>query len=302
VPRSLAKAGFEVTLLTPRNSLAERSRFVSRVAYLADETTPLQWIHAFAATVKAISPALVMPCDDISFRLLAMLVLSPPPQLQPLLQETLARLIRTSLGDPAHYRTTVDKTRLSSAAAQAGGRVPPHAVIAGPDDASAFASAHGYPVVIKRPFMASGVGVRIVADADELPGAVATLAAPMPDDLEPDASRRLLIQKHIDGHICHQHVAVWQGRMLAGYASDRLRADGGSRAPGTVVRYRNADELREFSERLVGAFGMTGLFAGEYLIERETGLPYLAEIRRIGAATHYGTVMNVDLCAALHAR
>ena len=30
-PRALAKAGFEVTLLAPRNSLAESSRFVARM-------------------------------------------------------------------------------------------------------------------------------------------------------------------------------------------------------------------------------------------------------------------------------
>ena len=84
-PRALARAGFEVTLLTPRNSLAEASRYVSRIAYLPDDATPMQWIHALAATVKAASPAQVIPCDDMSFRLLAMLVNSPPPQLQPML-------------------------------------------------------------------------------------------------------------------------------------------------------------------------------------------------------------------------
>lgn len=57
IPRALAKAGFEVTLLTPRNALAETSRFVTRVAYFADRTTPLDWIHAVAATVRGVSCA-----------------------------------------------------------------------------------------------------------------------------------------------------------------------------------------------------------------------------------------------------
>ena len=73
-------------------------------------------------------------------------------------------------------------------------------------------------------------------------------------------------------------------------------------APGPVVRYRDAPELRAMSERLVAAFGMTGLFTSEYIVERASGTPYLIEInRRIGPATHYGAVMNVDLCAALAA-
>ena len=46
---------------------------------------------------------------------------------------------------------------------------------------------------------------------------------------------------------------------------------------------------------------MTGLFTSEYLIERGTEHPYLLGInRRFSPATHYGAVMNVDLCAALY--
>ena len=301
-PRALAKAGFEVTLLTPRNSLAESSRFVRRVAYLEDHTTPLDWIQAVAATVRAVAPVQVMPCDDVSFRLLAMLVVAPPPRLQPALQAELATLIRASLGEPAHYRTSVDKTLLPGAAARAGVRVPPHAVIVTPEEGEAFAAEHGYPVVVKRPYTTAGDGVRIAASAAELRNAIATLGTPNPADLEPDPSRRLLVQKHIDGHICYQNVAAWEGRMLAGYAGDRLQAHGGAMAPGTVVRYHDAPELRAMSERLVAAFGMTGLFTSEYIVERETGTPYLIEInRRISPATHYGSSMNVDLCAALAA-
>jgi len=301
-PRALAKAGFEVTLLTPRNSLAEASRFVTRVAFLPDTATPLEWIHAVAATVRAVAPRQIMPCDDVSFRLLAMLALSPPPQMQPALQVELAGLVRASLGNPDHFRSSVDKTLICAAAANAGVRVPEHAVIGSVDEATAFADRHGYPVVVKRPYTTAGDGVRIVANAAELADAVTTLVAPKVDDLELDAPRRLLIQKHIDGGLCYQNVAAWQGRYLAGYAGDRLEAHAGPMTPGTVVRYHDNPALRDFAARLVEAFGMTGLFTSEYIIETSTGLPYLIEInRRISPGTHFGAVMNVDLCAAFHA-
>ena len=193
-PRALAKAGFEVTLLTPRNSLAESSRFVTRVAYLPDQATPLDWIHAVAATVRAVSPRQVMPCDDVSFRLLAMLALSPPPQMQPRLQAELAELVRASLGDPAHYAASVDKTLIYAAAGRAGVRVPEHAVISSVDEAMRFADRHGFPLVIKRPYTTAGDGVRIVENAAALGDAVTSLSAPKMDDLEPDASRRLVVQ------------------------------------------------------------------------------------------------------------
>jgi predicted ATP-grasp superfamily ATP-dependent carboligase len=301
-PRSLAKAGFEVTLLTPRNALAAASRYVARVAYLPDQATPLDWIHAVAATVRGISPAQIMPCDDVSFRLLAMLATAPPPQLQPSLRDALGELIIASLGDPAHYQTSVDKTALSSAAARAGVRVPEHVVVSRLDEAVTFARLHDYRVVVKRPYTTAGDGVRIVSDAAQLAEAVTALTLPTLDPLEADPARRLVVQRYVDGHICYQNVAAWRGRMLAGYAGDRLQAHGGPMAPGTVVRYRDEPQLRTFSERLVGAFGMTGLFTSEYLIERETRTPYLLEInRRISPGTHFGSMMNVDLCAALYA-
>jgi predicted ATP-grasp superfamily ATP-dependent carboligase len=301
-PRALSKAGFEVTLLTPRNSLAEKSRFVTRVAYLAGDTTPLDWIHAVAATIRAVSPVQVIPCDDLSFRLLAMLVVSPPPQLQPALQAELAELVRASLGDPAHYRTSVDKTLQTPAAARAGVRVPSHAVVTQRDEAIAFAVEHRYPLVVKAPFTTSGDAVRIVAGEAGLVDAVNELAKPRLHGLEPDTSGRVIVQQPIDGHVCYQNVAAWQGRMLAGYAGDPLQSHGGAMGPGTVVRFRHAPDLQEFAQRFVHAFGMSGLFTSEYMIERASGLAYLIGInRRISPATHYGAALNVDLCTALYA-
>ena len=238
----------------------------------------------------------------MSFRLLAMLAVSPPPQMQPALQAELAELVHASLGDPLFYRASVDQTLLPAAAARADVAVPASSVVDSKDAALDFAAVHGYPVVVKRPFTTASDGVRIVANAPELATAIADLATPKLDDLEPDASRRVLVQKHIDGHICYQNVAAWQGRTLCGYGGDGLQTHGNVITPGTVIRFRHAPELRRFTERLVQALGMNGLFTSEYMIERTTGQPYLIEIhRRISSSTHFGSDMNVDLCAALHA-
>jgi len=302
MPRALARAGFEVTLLTPRRSLAESSRFVRRVAYLADHTTPLDWIEAVAATVRAVTPAQIVPCDDVSFRLLAMLAVAPPPRLQAAVQAELTALIRASLGEATHYRTSVDKTLLPAAAARAGVRVPPHAVITTSGEGESFAADQGYPVVVKRPYSTASDGVRIAVGAAELRDAIATLGVPDPADFETGPPGRLLVQKHVDGHTCYHEIAAFEGRLLAGYAGDRLQTFGGITSPATVVRYRDAPELHAMSERLVAAFGMSGLFTSEYIAERDTGTPYLIDIERhTGPATHCGSVMNVDLCAALAA-
>jgi hypothetical protein len=50
--------------------------------------------------------------------------------MRPELQLRLAALVRESLGDPAHYTASTDKTRLPAAAEALGLRVPPYALCA----------------------------------------------------------------------------------------------------------------------------------------------------------------------------
>ena len=163
IPAALVQAGFEVSLLTPRNSLAEKSRFLSKVGYLPDNATFQQWVIAFAGAVKATAPRIVLPCDDMAFRLLAMLMHSPRG-LQPDMQVQLASLIRESLGDPDYYDISVDKTLLPSAAEAIGVRVPPYEIATTPEMAATFAAAHGYPIVLKRGHGFAGQGVAICAN------------------------------------------------------------------------------------------------------------------------------------------
>jgi hypothetical protein len=132
IPAALVQAGFEVSLLTPRNSLTEKSRFLSKVGYLPDNATFQQWVIAFAGAVKATAPRIVLPCDDMAFRLLALLMHSPRG-LQPDMQVQLASLIRESLGDPDYYDISVDKTLLPSAAEALGVRVPPYEIATTPE-------------------------------------------------------------------------------------------------------------------------------------------------------------------------
>lgn len=302
-PRALSRAGFDVTLLTPRNALAEHSRHLSRIAYLPEAATFLQWIHAFAGVVKAVEPVQAMPCDDMSFRLMSTLALSPPPQLRPELHAELAQLVHASLGDPAHYRESVDRTLLPAAAERAGLRTPPSAIVTTAAEAGSFAARHGYPLAAKRPHSSAGEGARIVADEAALAAAIGALVAASAGDLETADAGRVVLQKVIVGRRCHQEVAAWQGRTLAACAGDCMEpqeGDGGG--PATVIHFRDIPELRELPQRLVAAFGISGLVGLEWVVEAETGVPYLVEVnRRIGPATHYGALLGVDLCAALRA-
>jgi predicted ATP-grasp superfamily ATP-dependent carboligase len=300
IPRSLAAAGFEVALLAPKHSIAEKSGFVDRIGHLPDNATPKQWLYAFAATVKATSPRLVVPCDDKAFDLMQMVVLRPSANMRPEVQLQLAALITDSLGDPAHYRTSVDKTLLPPAAAAMGVRVPAHAVIADLAGAEAFAAGRGYPVVLKRGLSTAGDGVEIVERREQLAPAIAALTRTgrsVRGDADP---ARLLIQERIPGTIHYENTAAWRGTRIGGFAVERLQYED-VKGPATVIRCYDSAQIRDFSAKLVQGFGMTGLFATEYLVHRDTGDAYLLEInRRLTPGMHVGPRVSVDLCALLY--
>ena len=177
VPERLVKAGFAVSLLTPMNTLAEKSRFVSRVRHLPDDATPLQWVHAFTAAIDAFAPRIVISCGDTAQRLMQTLVLTPPPGMPPATHLRLAALVNESIGDPEHYRTSIDKTLLAPAAQALGVRVPPFAIVATPEDAESFGAAHNFEVVLKRSFGSAGDRVVIVSSRESLAQAFSRLSA-----------------------------------------------------------------------------------------------------------------------------
>jgi predicted ATP-grasp superfamily ATP-dependent carboligase len=302
IPRALARAGFDVALLTPRNALAEKSGYVGTIGHLPDDATPLQWLHAFAAMVKATAPRLVLPCDDMAFRLLQSLVHSPPQDLDPAQHLQLAALVRDSLGEPAWYRASVDKTLLPAAAEALGVRVPAFALMAAPEDGEAFAAAHGYPVAVKRGHGFAGLGVALCANAGALRRAHADLARPDAFDGEAAGARRLLVQAHVPGRALLYSVAAWKGAVLAGWAADKLAVNPPPTGPATVLRIHRSPEVRGFAETLARGFGMSGIFDLECMVDERSGTAYLIEInRRVAPGSHCGDAHGVDLCAALFA-
>ncbi len=302
IPRSLDDAGFEVSLLAPAGSLAEKSRFIARVGHLPNGATVEQWIFAFAAMVKACAPKLVVPGDDTAVRLLQMLVLAPPLDLQPALQRDLAALIAQSLGDPAGYRASIDKTLLPAAADAMGVRVATHARVANVAAAREFAAKHGYPIVLKRPHSTAGDGVTVCANEAEIATAFAALTESMMSDFEGVMAPGLLAQVFVDGTTAFYPAAAWKGELLVGYAAEKLVGHPEPMGPATVNRYHRSPALRDMAVALAKGFGMTGFFSLECIVDRKSGVPYLLEInRRIVANTHRGSAYDVDPCKALHA-
>ena len=300
MPRDLAMAGWGVALLAPEGSLAERSRYVRKIGHLPANAGSFEWVQAFAAMVKATAPQLVIPCDDTAFRLMQQLVIEPPETMQSVLHLQLATLIVDSLGDPAHYRASVDKTLLCPAAQAAGVRVPPYAVISAATEAKPFVAAYGWPVVLKRSHSSAGEGVAICGDIDTVTREFARLLRSQTLNLDDSDGHRLLVQAYIPGRTQYYAGTAWRGSLLCGYAVDKLAGE--PQGAASVVRYFHSADLQNSASKLVAAFGATGIFAPEYIVHEQTGEAYLVEInRRITPGTHRGGFINVATGAAFFA-
>jgi hypothetical protein len=299
MPRSLSRAGFDVSILIPKGSLAEKSRFVSRIGFLPHNATSREWVYAFAATVKATAPRIVLPCDDTALRLLMLLATAPPPDLQPELKVQLQVLVSDSLGDPAFYRTSIDKTMISAAAEAMGIPVPAHRVVSSLGETEPFIAAHGFPVVVKRSQSTAGEGVAICANRDELAAALSRLLQPGGLDLGDSTVGSVELQAHIPGRI-HFYVAVaWKGELLAGFAVDKL--EGEPMGPTTASRYFRSKAMHDLTARLAKGFGLTGIFSPEFVVQEHTKQPVLLELnRRMSHGTHIGASFGVDVAVALH--
>jgi hypothetical protein len=300
MPRNLANAGFAVSLLVPRGSVAEESRFLVNIGHLPANATPAAWVEAFTAMVESTSPRLVLPCDDTALRLLMLLALSPPAMMSPALHLRLAALIADSLGDPAFYRASIDKTMIGPAAAALGVRVPASIVVTALDDARRFIAAHGFPIVIKRSHSTAGEGVAVCADQGTVDREFARLMATPALDLDDLATGQIVFQEFIAGKIHFYTAVAWRGALVSGVAVEKI--EGEIKGPTSAVRYFASPQMHAATARLAAGFGITGIFSPEFIVDPAGGEPYLVEInRRISHGTHRGARINVDAGAALYA-
>jgi len=300
MPRALARAGFDVVLLAPTGSLAAKSRYISRIVSISAKAIPMEVLFALIRTVEDSSPRLLVPCDEMTVRLLFALRLKPPRGLDATASSRLATLLNDSLGDPQFYSVSIDKTMLPAAAEALGVRVPQYAVVSRVREAIVHASTIGYPVAVKRRFGFAGEGVSIAASQDELIAACEQLLRPDQLDLGVNHAPQLLVQKFIVGAHHSQALVALEGAPLAGFAWERASSSHPVKGQTTLLRFIHSPQTRAYSEMICRGFGMSGFFNMQYLVDGATGEAHLLEInRRLVTHMHLGERVGVDLAAAL---
>ena len=300
MPYELSSAGFNVTLLAPRDALATHTAFVDKIGYFPPDVTLYQWVQAVAGAVRAVRPALILPGDDVAVRTLMQLALRPPEGLRSDVRDELADVVRRSLGPPASWTDSIDKSRLFDVARRAGVPIADGDVAEREHDAAAIAAHLGYPVIVRPSRGSGGKGSARCDSEAELRSAIRL--APSPDGLDTGEPQRFVIQRFIDGRVVKRAALAWNGVEVAGFTRGRLETHPGPLGPASVVEFVGLPAVRDANLRLFAALDLHGLAGAQYMIEPDRGAALLIEIhRRMLPATHAGGLVGVDLAAALRA-
>jgi hypothetical protein len=132
---------------------------------------------------------------------------------------------------------------------------------------------------------------------------LSALLRPMQLDLGVQRPQKLLVQAFVHGAMLSQTMVAWDGVPLAGFARQREVAFTAGKGASAVVSTRKTPTIRDCTERMCRAFGMSGFFSVQYVEPDDGSPPVLLEInRRIVTFMHTDEYCGVDLCGALFQR
>ena len=309
---ALADAGCTIEGVCPSRHPLGKTSIVNRIhPYYG-----LSPVESLTNAIAAAKPDLIVPADDLAARHLHEL-------------HRHARhfgregahtraLIEKSLGAPESFPVLYERARFIDQARQEGILVPETEVIRDLDALRDYTDRIGFPVVLKANGTSGGEGVRVVRTMEEAERAFRALQAPpgmtralkrAVVDLDtrlirPVVLRRRFVvnaQAFVAGRDATSLVACWKGAVLGGLHFEVLNkqyTDG----PASVLRRIENAEMAAAAEKMVRRLKLSGLYGFDFMIEAQTGNPYLIEINpRTTQVAHLTFGPGGDLPAALYA-
>lgn len=307
---ALAASGCIPEAVCPRRHPLRRTTAVRNV----HTYHPLAPLPSIVKAIERTEPHFVIPGDDLSASHLHDLYV----RFRGKEDSTIAELVERSLGAPASFPTLYARTAFLHSARAEGIRVPRTEVISGLEDLRRWSATAGFPSVLKADRTSGGDGVKIVHNLEEAELAFRSLSSPpllakalkrafLDEDMAllwPSLRRRPYVvnaQAFVVGQEATSAVACWKGQSLASVQFLVLnKQDAGG--PSTVLRLIENPEMSAAAERVARRFALSGLHGFDFILEANTGNPFLIEINpRATQVGHLALGPGHDLPAALRA-
>jgi formate-dependent phosphoribosylglycinamide formyltransferase (GAR transformylase) len=309
---ALNDAGFTLdAVCLPRHPLQKTKAAHKTYAY--DSLAPLR---SLASAITASSPDLIIPGDDPATMQLHALYERESKRGRK--GALICSVIERSLGSPSSFPQVYARTGLLEIAQEEGIRVPRTEVLTDINQLREWGARTGFPAVLKSNGSSGGEGVRIVHSLEKAERAFRTLQAPpllaralkralIDGDktlILPSLLRRrsgLNIQEYVAGQEATSTVACWQGTLLAGLHFEVLNKTTPT-GPASVMRLIDSCEMSIAAEKIVRRLNLSGIVGLDFMLEEQTGNPYLIEVNpRATQVGHLTLGSGRDLPAALYA-
>jgi ATP-grasp domain len=307
LPKELNAAGLAVVAMCGSASPLRLTRYVAQLSVVTAQTVASE----LERLALEYGPVGIIASDELSVRHLHRLARDPGTS------EPMRSLLRRSLGDPRGYSVVTSKSATADLAKGMNISVPRQSRVRSVDEATSFARAGGFPVILKRENTYGGIGSVVCGSQPQLIHAYESLVTPSwlrrrfravarrdkLAALKELSKAPMIIQEFHEGQLVFSAAVADEGTMIAGLmalAEVVFPVPTGSSA---VIRAVDAPELLETSRALIAATRCSGFVGVDFMIARKSGRAYLLEINpRVTPLCHLGRLFGTDLCAAYAAR
>lgn len=293
LPKAFRRAGFHVTTFGFPQILMQRTHSVDEALLVSESASTDELIAALLAAMERSNADIAIPTDATAILLLHAAALEARRQGR---ATKLLTAFEDSLGDERHFSIMRGRKQLAKLAQELKVRQPSHAAVFSERDALAFATQHGYPVVLKEEESVAGFGVAICRDEPELEAALLRSS-----QNKAVFAAGLLAQSFVEGHTAMRLVVAFRGRVLGGLSALKLETWPRSTGPSTCVEFVEHDEMARSAQTVVEALGYSGFASLDFMLDA-AGRAHLIELNpRPTPIAHLGERFGSCLCRHLHA-
>jgi hypothetical protein len=253
-----------------------------------DRCYPIRSLWAQGSLIKAIEAThadYIVPTDDRAISQLHALAISHPQYRD---------LVVRSLGDSKNFELVCSRVSLLAQAESLHIRVPRTAPLRSLQEATRHAESWTYPALVKRDGTFGGRGVAVVRTPRELLDAyhrlrqnVSLLARVKRRLVDDDVlafslssalpPQEISLQEFVAGTPANAMYSCFQGELLA---SLQVRTICAQHATGAalIVERINDPRVEEAGRKLAKALSLSGFFGLDFILENDSGQPYLLEM------------------------